>query len=151
MSRFSARAEVVALRVHPVHRELRVVPVDQRVVEADAQSRRPARLDERADQVLAVRRTGDRVVRHRRVPPAEALVVLGGEHGVPHPGGTGGPRPGDRVVQVGLEVVEVRLVVLGGQPLVVLDPLVPRGQCVQAEVDEHAESPVRKRSSCAVI
>ena len=52
------------------------------------------------------------------------------------------PRPGPRVVEVGVELVEVLLVVRVGHPLVLLHPLVARRQRVEAPVDEHAEARV---------
>ncbi|HUR07730.1 MAG TPA: hypothetical protein VM347_34665 [Nonomuraea sp.] len=144
-----------------VNGKVRVMPVEQRVVEAHAEPSAAEGLDDRADQVLSVRRAGHRVVGERGVPQAEAVVVLGREHHVPHPGSGGGLGPGIRVEQVGVEVVEVvevGLVLLIGEQLPRLDPLVASGERVQAPVDEQAEAlllelgqPGRRDPMCCTV
>jgi len=121
------------------HRILGVVPVEQRVVEADPQALLAEGLDHGGQEVLAPRGLGGLVVGVRRVPQAEALVVLGGDHEVLHAGVLRRPGPGLGIVEVRVEVVEVLLVILVLGALVVLDPLVARGQGVEPPVDEHPE------------
>src|SRR5207247_5217184 len=111
----------------------------QRVVEADAQALGAEGLHQRPHQVLPPGRAGDLVVREVRVPEAEAVVVLGRDHDVAHPGLARGPGPVPRVEEVRIEVVEVAPVLLVGEPLAHLHPLVPGGQRVQPPVDEHPE------------
>ena len=103
-----------------------MVPVDQRVVEADPQALGAECLDERLEQILAVGRIGRLVIGLLRVPQAEALVVLGGEHHILHARGFRGGGPVARIVQVGIEMLEVALVALVVDALVVFDPLVAR-------------------------
>ena len=135
---------VVALRVDVVDHEVGVVPVDQRVVEADPQPSAAEGVHHRMQQVLAVRRARGLVIGERAVPQAEALVMLAGDHEVAHAGAGGGVRPHAGIVEVGIEAVEVPLVDLVRDLLLVLDPLVPGRQRVQPPVDEHAEAVVHE-------
>src|SRR6185312_7432714 len=50
-----------------------------------------------------------------------------------------GARPDSRVVEVGIEVVEVALIVLVGELLPILDPFVARRQRVETPMDEQPE------------
>lgn len=119
--------------------EVGMVPVGQRVVEADLQPLGPERLDERLEQVLAVRRVGRLVVGRLAVPQTEPVMVLGRQHHIFHPCLTGPARPFLRVVEVGIEVLEVLLVARVVDFLAVLHPLVPGRERVDAPMDEHAE------------
>ena len=130
---------VVAARVHPVDGEVRVMPVDQRVVQPDAQPLGPDGVDELAHQV-APARARRREVRQCGVPEREALVVLRRQDHIAGPGQPGGAGDGSGIEAVGLEVVEVDAVLVVGQPLVGLHPLVTRGAAVEAEVDEQPEA-----------
>jgi hypothetical protein len=58
---------------------LRVMPVDHRMVEADLQPLVAKRLHHRLQQIALGWRIGRLVVGQRRVPEAEAVVVLGGD------------------------------------------------------------------------
>src|SRR5690606_13624701 len=73
------------------------------------------------------------------VEHTEALVMLGGHHGVAHTRGLclAGPLTG--VVEVGIEVLEIEVVMRLGYHLAHLNPLVAGGHRVQPPVDEHAE------------
>ena len=130
---------VVTLRMQAVDRELRVVPVQQRVVEADLQTLGPERLDPRPDQVPPGRRAGRLVIGQRRVPEAETFVMLGGQDRVAHARLPGQPGPSARVIQVGIEVLEVALVGRIVQALTLLHPLVAAGDGIEPPVNEQAE------------
>jgi hypothetical protein len=132
---------VVAQRMQPVDRELRVVPVDERVIHAHAETALPEGLGDRSDQVALPRRRRDREVGVLvRLPQAEALVVLRGHDDVPHPGVRGEAGPLRGVEQVRLEVLEVLLILGVGRPLPVPHPLVAGRRRVQPPVDEHPEA-----------
>ena len=133
------KGQVVRSRMDPVHRELRVVPVNQRVIEADLQPRLPERLHPRPQQIAPRRRIRRFVVGELAVPEAEAVVVLARDDRVFHAGTLGGRGPLVRVVEVGVEVIEVRLVVLVGDLLALFHPLVARRHRVDAPVSEQAE------------
>ena len=119
---------VVAKRVMAVDRVVGVVPVDQRIVEADLQSLGPARFHEGTDQVATGRGVRRLVVGQVGLEQAEAVVMLGGDDGVLHAGRLGITRPLAGVVEVRVEVVEIRLVIGLGNAFAGLDPLVPRSQ-----------------------
>ena len=76
---------IISLRVHPVYRELWVMPVQERVVEPNAQALGPESVDDRSQQVPAGRGVGRLVVRKARIPQAKALMVLGRDDDVLHP------------------------------------------------------------------
>ena len=135
---------LIAEGVETVHDEVGMMPVDQRVVEADLDPLGPERLDELGHQVPSERGVGDLVVAVRRVPQAESLVVLGGQHGVLHARPPALPGPVGGVEEIGVEVLEVGVVHLGVDALAVLHPLVAAREGVQAEVDEHAEPVVHE-------
>src|SRR5205085_1515713 len=63
-----------------------------------------------------------------------------------HAGTPGLTCPCNRVVQVGVEVIDVPLVVLVADALAVLHPLMPGGQRIDAPVDEQPEAVVDKPS-----
>ena len=122
---------------------VRVVPVQQGIVEADLQAFGAERVHEFPEQVAPAGGVGALVVGELGVPHAEAFVVLGGEDDVFHAGLPGHPGPFLRVEEVGVEMVEVLLVVLVGQAFLVLDPFVPGRHGIESPVDEHAEAGVR--------
>ncbi len=129
---------VVPARVHEVHGEVRVVPVDQRVVQPQAQPLGAHGLGQLRDQV-APARARDGVVADGGVPQGEAVVVLRGQHHVPHPRLLGRARDRPGVEQVGVEHLGVPLVLLDGLALVAHHPLVPGRGGVEPEVHEQAE------------
>jgi len=67
-------------------------------------------------------------------------VVFRRDDEVLHAGVCGGVGPGRGVVEVGIETAEVFFVSLVGDPLEIAHPLVPRGEGVEAPVDEEAEA-----------
>ena len=66
--------------------------------------------------------------------------MLGGKHGILHAGYLGLTGQLLGVEQVGVEVVEVLVVLLLGNQLAGLNPLVTSGHGVQTEMDEHTEA-----------
>ena len=133
---------VVAARMMPVNREFRMVPVDQRIIEADLQALGAEGIHVFLHKVAAGGRVGALVIGIGAVKHAEAFVVLGGEHRIFHAGCLGLARPFAGVVQIGIKVLEVLVVMFLGNAFAHLDPLVARRHGVQAPVDEHAESVV---------
>ncbi len=100
-------------------------------------------LDHGRQQVATGGRVGGLVVGQARVPQAKALVMLGGHDEVFHPRARRRLSPELGVVQVGVEPLEVLLIVdLGGDFLVVPNPLVAGGLGVQAPVNEQPETVV---------
>ena len=140
---------MVAQRVHVVDHEFGMVPVDDRVVEADAQAAGAERVHHRPDQVASGGRVGGLVVGQRAVPQAEAVVMLGGRHEVLHAGAGGRLGPAIRVVQVGIEVIHVAFVLAGRDLLLLHDPLVTSRQGIQSPVNEQAEAVVHEPAGVA--
>ena len=109
-------AEPVGAVLVAERRVVRVVPVEEREVEADPQPGRARRVDELAHQVAAVLRVHDREAAGRAGrPEREAVVVLRGQHRVAHAGGFRARQPVARGVRRGLEARRGRVVVVGGQ------------------------------------
>ena len=142
-------ATAVSERMEVVDGEVRMVPVEQGVIEADLQPSRTHRLDERPDQVSSVRRGHHGIVGQGRIPEAEALVMLRREHHVAHPGVSGGTRPFVGIVKVGVEIPDIPCVGVRRDLLPAHDPLMASGQRVEPEVDEHAEPRLEKPSRVA--
>ena len=117
-----------------------VVPVHQRIIEADLEAELAAGLDVLAHEVPPGAALRGVVVRLPGVPQAEALVVLGGHDHVLHAGlsGEGGPLAGR--ARLGLPGVGQLLVLVEGDPLAVHHPFVPAELGVQPPMDEHAEA-----------
>ncbi len=116
-----------------------MVPVDEGVIEPDAYALGPERVHRHPDEVLPVGGLRGLVIGVFGIKKAEALVVLRGHDEVFHPGLFRVPRPFLRVVQVGVEEVEIFLILFVRYALVVSDPFVTGGERVEAPVDEHAE------------
>ena len=116
-----------------------MVPVHERVVEANAQAFGAGGFNEFADQIAAGPLLHGVVVGELGVPVAEALVVLGGHHHVLLAGALGQARPVARGVGLGMEVLGQDLVLRNGNALVLLGPLVLADDAVEPPVDEHAE------------
>jgi len=127
---------------------VRVVPVQQGVIEPHLDPLRPEGVEIFPHQIPAAG-GHRRVIGQFRVEQAEAVVVLGGEHGILHSGPFGGFGPFFRVVFRRVKGVEVGLVLFVGHPLVLLDPFPPGGDGVQPPVDEHSE-PGPREPICAV-
>ena len=127
-----------------IDREIGMVPVDQGIVEADAQPFCAEGVDIRAHQVAAGGRVGRFVVGVLAVEQAEPLVVLRRQDGVFHTGRFRLTRPFFRIEQIGVEVFEIQVVAVFRDAFVVLDPFMAGGHGVQPPVDEHAEAVMRE-------
>ena len=126
--------------VRGAQRAVGMVPVHQRVVEADLEIELAAGLDVLAHQIASRPALDGVVVGLLRVPQAEALVVLGGHHHVLHPGllRQGRPLAGGAVFR--LPRVGQLLVLRHRDALAVHHPLVAAQLRVQSPVDEHPEA-----------
>ena len=140
---------IVAAGMVHIDGDLREVPVEQRIVKTDVQALGAEGVNIFAHQVAARGRVGALIIGILGVPHAEAFVVLGGEHGVFHARGLGLARPFARVEQVGIEILEVFVVLFLGNLLAHLDPFVAGRHGIQPPVDEHAEAVVREPGGVA--
>src|SRR6266851_3048659 len=116
-----------------------MVPVHERVVEADAQAFGAGGVDILADEIALGSLLGGAVVGELGVEVAEALVVLGRHDHVLHAGGLGEFGPGAREARLGVELFVQRQVLDDRDCLGLHGPLVPAILAIEAEVDEHAE------------
>ena len=138
------RVRFVAAGVQHINREIRMVPVNQRVVKTDPNALGAKSVHKFPQQVAARGGVGRLVIRIGAVPKAEAFVVLGGQHHVFHAGRFGAARPFFGVEQVRVEMAKVQIVMLFRNFFLGFDPLVARGQAVQPPVDKHAEAVMGK-------
>jgi len=106
--------------------EMRVMPVDHGMIEADFESFGAEGFDQGLDQVAASRGVGGLVVSELGVPEAEALVVLGGDDDVLHAGLSGELRPFAGIIQVWVKVAQVLVILFIEDGFTVLHPFVPR-------------------------
>ena len=121
-----------------------MVPVDHRVVETGLQPLVAKSLYHWREQIALGRGVRRFIVGQRRIPQTEAIVVLGRHHKVLHPRVLRLLRPGRRVVEIRVKVVEIFLIILVSNQLAVLDPLVARRQGVDAPVDKESKTVVGK-------
>ena len=117
-----------------------MVPVHQRIVEADAHALGAGGIDVLLDEVAAGALFGRAVIGEFGIEVAEALVVLGGHHHVFLAGSLGQFGPIASGVRPGLEAFGELFVLGDGNAFVLHDPLVASQDAVQAPVDEHAET-----------
>ena len=116
--------------------EIRMVPVDDRVVQAHAEALGAERIDKLADQIAAaVRRRLE--IRQLRVKQAEAVVMLGDHDRVFHARVLRHPRPFFRIIVLGRKFLCKRLVFLRRDLLDAPDPfaVLPSGNGVDPPVD----------------
>src|SRR5579871_3993153 len=99
-----AELQVVALRVQTIDRKLRVMPVNQGVVETDFEPFGAKSVNPGTQKITTGRRIGSFVISKLRIPEAEAFVVLRSNDGITHTSFPGLTRPGDRVVKIRIEV-----------------------------------------------
>ena len=122
---------------------VRVVPVEQRIVEEYLDALTPRLLDQHLERILPVRRRIDDVpAALPGGPHGETIVVFGRDRDVLHPGALG---ERDDCARIKVNGVELRgeLLVLGHRDVLVLhDPLAARRHAVDAPMDEHAEAGV---------
>ena len=131
-----------AVGMQPVVRKIRMVPVDQRIVESDADAFGAESVDEWPDEVLAIRSVGYLEVRVFGVPKTESVKVLGRDDKIFHSGSLGCCRPFGRIVQIGVKILEITLVSLVGHPFAAFDTFATRREAVNAPVDEQSETVV---------
>ena len=117
-----------------------MVPVQQGVVQPHLQPLGPESVQVLPHQVPAAFGVGGLEVRQGAVEKAEAIVMLGGEHGVLHAGLLGRLRPLPGVVVHGVKLLEILQVLLLGHFLGAPDPFAPGGEGVDAPVEEHTEA-----------
>ena len=129
-----------ALRVVAVDRIVRVGPVQQGIINADADAFGAEGVEPLGEQIPAAGRVGGFEIREGGVPQTETLVVFRGEHGVFHAGRLGHARPLARIVEIRVEQPEVFLIVLRGGAFIAHHPLVAGGQGVEPPVDEQPEA-----------
>ncbi|MPM66580.1 hypothetical protein SDC9_113490 [bioreactor metagenome] len=119
---------------------IRVMPVGQRIVDADFQPFRPEGVDNPPQQVApAAGRGGGLVIGELRIPQTEAVMVLGGDHHVFHARGAGQLRPCGRIEKIGLEILDIFAVILVAEFLVRLLPFAARSERVDSPVEKEAE------------
>ena len=123
--------------------EVGVVPVDDRVVQANFQALGTERLEELGDDIASKGGLGRFPVGGLGVVEAETVVMLCGEHGIFHAGFTCGARPSAGVESIGIELIEVRAIKLLGHLLIAANPFAASGDGVQTEMKEKAEAIVQ--------
>ena len=126
--------------MNAVHSEIRMVPVDQRIVETDFESLRTECIDHFPQQITSAFRIRNLVIGIFRIPHAEAFMMLCGNDEIFHSGFTRRLRPLLRIEEIRIEVIKVFLVILVGDFLVMSDPFVTCRHGVEPPVNEHAES-----------
>ena len=136
--------DLIPERMKHVNGEIGMVPVNQRVVEADPQSLGPERIHDFAQQIASGRRIGNLVIGIFRIPQTESLMVLGGDDEVLHPRFTRRLGPLFRIEEIGVEEIEIDLVGFVIDLLVMANPFVPRRHRIKPPVNEHAETIVRE-------
>ena len=143
------RFRAVAHGMDAIQREVRMMPVDKRIVETDMESFRAERVHDFTQQVFANRRVGGLVVRPFAVPQAEALMVFRRDDEIRHAGRLGGLGPFLRVEHIRIEQVEIFLVLIVGHLLEIADPFMARRHGIKPPDNEHAEAVMRKPACIA--
>lgn len=123
-----------------------MMPINKRIVEADANTLGAKRINELAYKISAGFSVGTLVVGILGIPHTEALVVLGGKHRILHSCGFSPTRPILWVIQIGIKIFEIFIVMLLSNKLTVLYPLVTCRHCIKPPMDEHTEAVVLKPS-----
>src|ERR1700674_323068 len=120
-------------------RSIRMVPVHQRVVEADAQSFCPRGVDEFAYQIASRRLLWRAVVGELRVEITEAFMMVRSHHHVLLSGLLGQSCPVARGVRLRIEMLRQHFVLRDGYALHFHRPLMTAYQAIESPVNEHAE------------
>ena len=136
-------------RVNPVDREIRMMPVEQRIVESHFQPLPPECVDNLAQKVTTDGRVRHLVIGVFRIPEAEPLVVFGRDDEIFHPRLARSLRPRFRIEQIGIEHLEVDLVSLIRNPFGMAHPLMPRRKRIESPVNEHPEPVMHEPSRIA--
>ena len=123
-----------------VDREIGMMPIDERIVEPDANPLGAERIAEFLYDVAPERGVRDLVVRELRVPEAESLMVFRRKDGVFHSGRLRRLRPLLRIEEVGVEILEILVVFLLADAVRHLLPLAFGRERIEPKVDEHSEA-----------
>src|SRR5689334_3306234 len=117
-----------------------MVPIHERVVEAEAQALATGRLDVLGDKIASSSLFRSAKVRELGVKEAKAFMVLASHHHVLHPGCFRelGPRP--CCVRLRIEALRKLLVFGDRNALFFHRPFVPSEDAVEPKVDEHTET-----------
>ena len=119
--------------------EVWVVPVDEGEVQPRPQPGLPGGVQEFPDEIPARGAVGGLETGVRAVEQAEAVVVLGGEDGVLHPGPLGRRHPRAHITVPGVELGHEGVVSPVGNALHAAHPLPPGGDGVQPPMQKQAE------------
>src|SRR5579864_2688523 len=120
-------------------RSIRMMPVHQRVVEANAQSFCPRGVDEFAHQIAACRLLRRAVVGELSVEITEAFVMLCRHHHVLLSRLLGQSRPVACGVRRWIEVLRQYFILRDGYAFHFHRPFMPADHAIESPVDEHAE------------
>src|SRR5262249_49534502 len=121
-------------------RTIRMMPIHERVVEADAQPLRPRSFHIFTDEVAAGALFRSAIICQFRVPHAEALMMLRGHHHVllSRPARQSCPVAG--CVRFGCEMLCENFILSNRNAFVLHCPFVLADHTVESPVDEHAEA-----------
>ena len=129
-----------------------MVPIEERIIEADPQAAPAEGLDEGFEEVATGGSVGRFVVGVLGIPQTEPLVVLGGDHEIFHSGVCRGFGPGIGIVKVGVEAAEVAsFVFFDGDFFIIHQPFVAGAERVETPMDEEAEPVVCKPARVAPL
>ena len=145
----AALALLEGIRIIPagmvhVDGKLRMMPVDQGIVESDTEPLRPEGVHIFTHQIPAAGSIGGLVIRIFAVKQTEALMMLGGQNRVFHARGLCLPRPVTGIAEIRIEMFKIEVIFLLRNFLTGFDPFMACGQCVKTEVDEHSETVMGK-------
>ena len=122
-----------------VFREVRVVPVDQGIIQAHAQPLGAHRVHKLPHEIAAAGRVRALVVCQLGIEQAEAVVMLRRQHDILHPGAFSPPRPVSGVISLRGKFLHVTLVFLRRHPRAAHVPFAAPGDRVEPPVQEHPE------------
>src|SRR6185437_12456541 len=119
---------------------VRVMPVHQRIIEANVQTFAAGCLVVLSNQVAPGRLFRSAIVRQFCIEVAEALMMFGGHYHVFHARLLGEFCPGARGMRLRVENFRELLVFGDRNPFLFHGPLVPSEHAVKPEMDEHSET-----------
>ena len=122
-----------------IFREIRVVPVDQGIIQAHAQPLGAHRVHKLPHEIAAAGRVRALVVCQLGIEQAEAVVMLRRQHDILHPGAFSPPRPVSGVISLRGKFLHVTLVFLRRHPRAAHVPFAAPGDRVEPPVQEHPE------------
>ena len=127
-----------------VFREIRVVPVEQRVIQPHAQSLGTHRVHKLPHQIASAGRVRALVIRQCRVKQAEPVVMLRRQHDILHPGALRPPRPVSGIVGLRGKLPQIALIFLRRHPRPAHIPFAAPGDRVESPMQEHPEPSLLK-------